>query len=304
MKKIHLLPLLLILVVALSGCISPRSSGHAPRPFKGEVITIDNVDIFPSEAYSGEIVSLDFDIINNVETEIKNFRIELSEPSFLKLKQMKCGELITSDHKCAMNLKPFAYEHFHAEFEVLPIISQSVDQIVYYKIMYDYNGSSMLSFQIVDWDKIKEHHKVLPYQQHSSASDIKIVFEPGFLTRKTVNNKVVTIRDYMVAGTSFLLQLTPKYMKSCQNCIAYVKQIELQLQSVVPKMEGCPDFRKSSESILVSKEKDIKVPPINKLTCTFTNTEIEQPITQGIILAKYDYNMTKIYQAKITVRRR
>ena len=303
MKNRSLTVLLLILIVFLSGCVRPKPGSQTPRQFKGEVVTIENVEIFPVEAFPGSTVSLDLDVMNNVNSPIQNFRFSITEPSFLKLKKLSCGQQTTSQSECTLTLEPFGYEHIHAEFEVLPIVSNSVEQIINFKTSYDYNGTSVISFQIVDWEKVKEKRNILPYKQYSGPSDIKIVFEPGFMAKKVVDKRTVTIRDYMIAGTTFTLQLSADFTKPCRNCIAYLTNLILKTQSVVPVNEGYPDFEVVGDT-LRCKEIPIKVPTDYKLTTSFTNVEMEEPIVNGMIVAKYDYTITRLLTKKIKIVRR
>ena len=82
-----------------------------------------------------------------------------------------------------------------------------------------------------------------------------------------------------------------------------MNNLKLKLQSVKPIESVCMDFDITSNELTL-KEKNVKIPTVYKFTCAFTNEELDEPIVNGMIIANFDYNITRIFSQEIVLRRR
>lgn len=314
------LVLLLIPIIALSGCIGQKPTKIL---FKDEAVTIENVEVFPVEVYSDETVSLSFDVVSNAKDEIKNINVSIIEPSYLSLTSLKCGNEDFTGKKCTISLDSLEVKHVQATFRVLPIASAEVEQTLKTKVEYEYNGTAILSFQIVKQEEVEKGRKFMKYSQEASEADVKLKFDPGFLVKKVEAGKTTIVRDYMIYGTSFTLEMSVDLYKKIKNYYATLESLSLNFVSVKPVKEFCQDFKEIDNKLMwkkckmVTEHRYVEHQPITytrticepedvpiELRCEFTNEEFEEPSRSGLIIANYDYGIKKIFEQEIKIIRR
>lgn len=310
---------LLVLIIAISGCISQKPTKVL---FKDEAVTMENIEVFPVEVYPDGTVGFSFDVVSNAKDEIKNINISVIEPSYLSLVSLKCGNEVSTEKKCTISLKSLEAKHVQSTFRALPIASAEVEQTLKAKVEYKYNGTAILSFQIVRQEEV-EKRKLMKYSQEASEADVKLKFDPGFLVKKVEAGKTTIVRDYMIYGTSFTLEMSIDLYKKLKNYYAKLNNLALSFVSVKPVEEFCQNFKKIDNKLMWRKCKMVEeygvleYQPITytrtvcepddipiELRCEFTNEEFEEPLRSGLIIADYDYTIKKIFEQKIKIIRK
>jgi hypothetical protein len=310
-KKLVILSL--ILVVLFSGCIEIEGGEEKFVP-KDEALKLETViereermRILPEQT----IRMLVF-LTNQVENEVKNVNLTISNPFGIKVQRVNCGPDCvcgweTTEEKCDGVSCTFNGCHYDAiqsqdQIEIdFSLKIPSEEEISYLgrdlkpeiTLKYNYSGESILYIPILRYgEKLKE--APTEFTQTKTKGPIHVYIESDeWVREESIFPLYVEVKDVVTTRTpesrltipneSFKIEIPAKYINLS---------------------EGRCDFNinsSSNDTILLFPKDDIILPQKKPLACTLKAREVKTPLVKVPLKAEfsYTYEVRRIEEIKV-----
>lgn len=304
MKKLFLV-IALVVVVAVSGCTNPQTSGEIK--YGNDILTVGEFYVSDRTPYEGETVVMEMILQNNGEYTIPNSEINFKTPGF-EILEISCdgsNNYIIGDQndaKCKFSgdskIESLDYRMVILKMRVkdIGILTEKV-YTVNYNIKYDYSGFRSMNIPIIDGVTVKT-----PSSKYSQSAEtygpIKLSFELPETGQTTEDGK--TIYQYWgVRNNPFKVKFMFRHVGS--SSIGEIKDPVIEKGDVVLDSRGSlkiASFGGSNfycnfeeKSGALSSTKEIELP--GELVCSFQSTQSwdtdSNPETYASLWVSYDY---------------
>lgn len=311
MKKNLLLPVLVLAVVFISGCVDqPTVEG---LPYNDDIITIEEYYVSDKTPYEGSIVIIELLVQNNGEEPVPRVKVGFDVPRFI-IKDLDCEDSkapVDTDNDGTDDACVFREGTVFGEIEpfdtrrvILTLQAQKqgilrpVASTITYSVEYDYHGFREMNIPIIDGDTLKK-----PLSKYSQSTPtygpIQLTFEPPVRGERVEDDK--TIKEYWgVRDSPFKVEMEFTHVGS--SSVGMIETPKIKAGKVKLDLRGSlkiavvagvelPCYFADNEGYLFSN-KNITVP--DELICNFQSVPFSDENYNGTeeratIWADFDY---------------
>lgn len=305
--------LLLVLVVALSGCVNQTMV----LKYKNDIITVEDYSVSSLSPYTGSATALEFSIKNNGDKTVNKVEVNFFDRPGFAVKELFCegieewkfgsGTNCESDIDCINNefcdfstkkcYKGCLFTNVESlDFRTIRLTlspTSTGTSTISYSIKYNYSGFRKADIPVIDG--ITRKQPISKFSQSiPTYGPVVISFEPPVGRERKENNKI--IKEYWIVGDiPFELRMKLKHVGSKSvgditpvTIPAGNMKIDLRGTLVVAKSETTElpcDFYESNGFLFSGK--DVELP--GELVCNFQSVPLEGPETLATIWAEFFY---------------
>lgn len=313
MRKL-ILPLILIIIVALSGCINQDGT---TTNYKNDIITVEDYSISTMNPYVGSMTTIEFSIKNNGDETVKEVEVNFFDRPGFSVDELFCegieefklgsGNSCESDSGCPANefcdlsVKKCYNGCLFTNIESLDFrtigltlkAKSSGTYTVSYSVDYGYSGFRKADIPIIDG--VTRKSPIATFSQSTSTyGPVTLEFEPP-VGRETKEGSKVTKEYWIVGDRPFEVKMNFEHVGSSsvgsiQPVVISIGNVKLDLRgSLAIGQSGTTklpcDF--SEYGNLLFSDKDLEVP--GELTCNFQSASTVELETMATIWAEFNY---------------
>jgi len=321
--------LLLVLIVALSGCVN---QGGVVLQYKNDIITVEDYSVSSLNPYVGSMTTLDFIIKNNGDKKVEWAEVIFFDRPGFNVNELFCegtkelkfgsGTACESDSDCPVNTNEFCdlsvkkcYKGcLFTDIESLDFRAVSLTlnanspgtYAISYSVKYEYSGFRKADIPVIDGITRKE--PIAKFSQSTPTyGPVVMDFEPPVGRQRKEDDKV--IKEYWIVGDRpFEVKMNFKHVGS--SSVGTIQPVNISKGNVKLDLRrsliiGVHDTTKLpcdfyEENNFLFSKKDVLVP--EKLLCNFQSTPLEGPETMATIWAEFSYTYKYIKTENFNVK--
>lgn len=297
-KKVIVLLLAMVCIVALSGCtellemIKLPSTGVEEQEYDDNVITIEGYSVTSLKPYPSSITTIRFFLRNNGEDDAENVEVNFFNIQDFPRITLDCEGGSVEGDRCIYS----SIESGDEKRISLTLTTPSGDKItkptqlrVDYYVSYDYSGLRGANVPIVDGDTVIKPVSKFTQTEHTYGP-IHVSFEPPVGDVRIEDDK--EIKEYWgILGEPFEMKMNFKHVGSSSIGTLdelVIEEGEVELSAIgLEKMSSLAcDFEESGG--VMTSTKEVMVP--GTLICNFEITNQAQlPEFSVTLWAEFDY---------------
>ncbi len=303
MKK---LILLLILVVALSGCTMPDDDGDnnilPPVTYKNDIITVEEYSAYPANPDAGDQVRISFSVKNNGDKKVDWVEVNFfSVTQFIPV-ELDCDGAAVSKPEKGNLVCRFEGESAMGSFDSRAVmltldapkgLLDSAQIPVSFSVKYGYSGARIGNIPVID-GKERRSSSAKFTQSDPTYGPVVVDFVPP-TTRERVENNQVIKESWIVAGQSFDIKLQFKHVGGSVGMVKPIKiekgDVNLTLNYLFKKeADECCEFGdEDGNYVMVSNTELLDIAKQKELKCCIQASPSDTPEISATLVAEFSY---------------
>jgi len=290
MKKNIVFIIVLIIIILFSGCVGQDGGNGGPKYSDNALALLDYKT--KTNLYHNEETSIDFWLTNQVEYDVRNVDVKLSNPNIFTITRIICDTEEKAGDTCHFD-KISTLESKRIQIFLKAPSKEQIGNLgdsfkVDLSVQYDYDGESICYFRILRLDKESTTTKI---QLTQTTGPVHVKIEPGFIIQEQTDQGAKTISDWVIEGKSFNTKVSTENVGSLGSNYEFpeinLTDFKMLLEHVKANDQSLCDFTITDNYLTGNK---VMVPTKKPLTCLLTSdTGFTEPEIPGVIRAEYSY---------------